>query len=457
MATAKSRSKTMHVCSECGGESPKWQGQCPQCQAWNTLVESVAEPAAGRHRFAGLAVPAALQKLADVNTRELERISTGVGEFDRVLGGGYVGGQVVLIGGDPGVGKSTLLLQSLAHMSSEASAIYVSGEESAEQVALRARRLGLDSGSLDLLAEIQLEKVIAALDAARPRIAVIDSIQTVYSEALTSAPGSVAQVRECAAQLTRFAKQSGCIVVFVGHVTKEGALAGPRVLEHIVDSVLYFEGDTHQSFRLVRAFKNRFGAVNELGVFAMTEKGLKGVSNPSALFLSQHSGEVAGSCIMVTQEGTRPLLVEIQALVDAAHAPNPRRLSVGLEQNRLAMLLAVLHRHTGIACHDQDVFINAVGGVRITEPAADLAVLLAIVSSLRDRALPGKLAVFGEVGLAGEIRPAPRGQERLREAAKLGFTQAIIPRANLPKQAIDGLQVIAVERVVDAVRQLREV
>ena len=447
----------MHVCSECGGESPKWQGQCPQCQAWNTLVESVAEPAAGRHRFAGLAVPAALQKLADVNTRELERISTGVGEFDRVLGGGYVGGQVVLIGGDPGVGKSTLLLQSLAHMSTEASAIYVSGEESAEQVALRARRLGLDSGSLDLLAEIQLEKVIAALDAARPRIAVIDSIQTVYSEALTSAPGSVAQVRECAAQLTRFAKQSGCIVVFVGHVTKEGALAGPRVLEHIVDSVLYFEGDTHQSFRLVRAFKNRFGAVNELGVFAMTEKGLKGVSNPSALFLSQHSGEVAGSCIMVTQEGTRPLLVEIQALVDAAHAPNPRRLSVGLEQNRLAMLLAVLHRHTGIACHDQDVFINAVGGVRITEPAADLAVLLAIVSSLRDRPLPGKLAVFGEVGLAGEIRPAPRGQERLREAAKRGFTQAIIPRANLPKQAIDGLQVIAVERVVDAVRQLREV
>jgi DNA repair protein RadA/Sms len=374
-----------------------------------------------------------------------------------VLGGGYVGGQVVLIGGDPGVGKSTLLLQSLAHMSTEAAAIYVSGEESAEQVALRARRLGLDSGSLDLLAEIQLEKVIAALDAARPRIAVIDSIQTVYSEALTSAPGSVAQVRECAAQLTRFAKQSGCIVVFVGHVTKEGALAGPRVLEHIVDSVLYFEGDTHQSFRLVRAFKNRFGAVNELGVFAMTEKGLKGVSNPSALFLSQHSGEVAGSCIMVTQEGTRPLLVEIQALVDAAHAPNPRRLSVGLEQNRLAMLLAVLHRHTGIACHDQDVFINAVGGVRITEPAADLAVLLAIVSSLRDRPLPGKLAVFGEVGLAGEIRPAPRGQERLREAAKLGFTQAIIPRANLPKQSIDGLQVIAVERVVDAVRQLREV
>ena len=457
MATAKSRSKTMHVCSECGGESPKWQGQCPQCQAWNTLVESVSEPATGRHRFAGLAVPTALQKLADVNTRELERISTGVGEFDRVLGGGYVGGQVVLIGGDPGVGKSTLLLQSLAYMSSEASAIYVSGEESAEQVALRARRLGLDSGSLDLLAEIQLEKVIAALDAARPRIAVIDSIQTVYSEALTSAPGSVAQVRECAAQLTRFAKQSGCIVVFVGHVTKEGALAGPRVLEHIVDSVLYFEGDTHQSFRLVRAFKNRFGAVNELGVFAMTEKGLKGVSNPSALFLSQHSGEVAGSCIMVTQEGTRPLLVEIQALVDAAHAPNPRRLSVGLEQNRLAMLLAVLHRHTGIGCHDQDVFINAVGGVRITEPAADLAVLLAIVSSLRDRALPGKLAVFGEVGLAGEIRPAPRGQERRREAAKLGFTQAIIPRANLPKQAIDGLQVIAVERVVDAVRQLREV
>ena len=448
------KAKTVYTCSECGGESPKWQGQCPHCNAWNSLVESAADNGAAKNRFAGLAKPAALQKLSEVHARELPRIGTGVGEFDRVLGGGLVAGQVVLIGGDPGVGKSTLLLQSLAAMSESAKAVYVSGEESAEQVALRARRLGLDSGNLELLAEIQLEKIIATLDAARPQVAVIDSIQTVFSDALTSAPGSVSQVRECAAQLTRFAKQSGTIIVFVGHVTKEGALAGPRVLEHIVDSVLYFEGDTHQSFRLVRAFKNRFGAVNELGVFAMTEKGLKGVSNPSALFLSQHSGEVPGSCIMVTQEGTRPLLVEIQALVDGAHAPNPRRLSVGLEQNRLAMLLAVLHRHTGIACYDQDVFINAVGGVRITEPAADLAVMLAIVSSLRDRALPEKLAVFGEVGLAGEIRPAPRGQERLREAAKLGFTQAIIPKANMPRQPIEGMELIAVERVKDAITTL---
>jgi DNA repair protein RadA/Sms len=362
----------------------------------------------------------------------------------------------VLIGGDPGVGKSTLLLQSLAVMSGQVSALYVSGEESAEQVALRAQRLSLGSEAMELLAEIQLEKIIAALDATRPVIAVIDSIQTVYSDALTSAPGSVAQVRECAAQLTRFAKQSGTVIVLVGHVTKEGALAGPRVLEHIVDTVLYFEGDTHQSFRLVRAFKNRFGAVNELGVFAMTDRGLKGVSNPSAIFLSSHERPVPGSCVLITQEGTRPLLVEVQALVDASHAPNPRRLSVGLEQNRLAMLLAVMHRHAGIACFDQDVFVNAVGGVRITEPAADLAVLLAIVSSLTNRPLPKKLAVFGEVGLAGEVRPAPRGQERLREAAKLGFTHAIIPRANQPKSPIEGIEIVAVERVADAIRHLRE-
>jgi len=306
-----------------------------------------------------------------------------------------------------------------------------------------------------VLAEIQLERILATLEKAKPEVAVIDSIQTLYSEQLTSAPGSVAQVRECVAHLARYAKGSGTIIVLVGHVTKEGAIAGPRVVEHIVDSVLYFEGDTHQSFRLIRAFKNRFGAVNELGVFAMTDKGLRGVSNPSAIFLSQHTGEVAGSCVLVTQEGTRPLLVEIQALVDAAHAPNPRRLSVGLEQNRLAMLLAVLHRHAGIACYDQDVFVNAVGGVRISEPAADLAVMLAIVSSLTDRPLPAKLAVFGEVGLAGEVRPAPRGQERLREAAKLGFTQAIIPKANQPKQKIDGLDIIAVERVAEAIARFR--
>ena len=340
-------------------------------------------------------------------------------------------------------------------MAGEHKVLYVSGEESAQQIALRSKRLALDASALDLLAEINLEKIQAQLQIEKPAVAVIDSIQTVYSEQLTSAPGSVAQVRECAAQLTRLAKGSGITIVMVGHVTKEGALAGPRVLEHIVDTVLYFEGDTHSSFRLIRAFKNRFGAVNELGVFAMTEKGLKGVSNPSAMFLSQHSAPVAGSCVLVTQEGTRPLLVEIQALVDDAHAPNPRRLGVGLEQNRLALLLAVLHRHAGIACFDQDVFINAVGGMKISEPAADLAVMMAIVSSLTNKPLPEKLVVFGEVGLAGEVRPVQRGQERLKEAAKLGFTQALIPEANKPKQAIPGLKVIAVRRVADAVAQMR--
>jgi len=441
------KARTVYACTECGGESSKWQGQCPHCGAWNTLVESIAEGAT-KHRFAGVAKSSELKRLAEVHTREMERVPSGIGELDRVLGGGFVAGGVVLIGGDPGVGKSTLLLQALAQMSASHKSIYVSGEESAEQVALRAQRLALDSGKLDLLAEIQLERILATLEKAKPEIAVIDSIQTLYSESLTSAPGSVAQVRECVAHLTRYAKGSGAVIVLVGHVTKEGAIAGPRVVEHIVDSVLYFEGDTHQSFRLIRAFKNRFGAVNELGVFAMTDKGLRGVSNPSAIFLSQHNGEVAGSCILVAQEGTRPLLVEIQALVDAAHAPNPRRLTVGLEQNRLAMLLAVLHRHAGIAC--------AVGGVRISEPAADLAVLLAIVSSLTDKPLPEKLAVFGEVGLAGEVRPAPRGQERLKEAAKLGFTRAIIPKANQPKQKIDGLEIIAVERVADAIARFRK-
>ena len=378
-------------------------------------------------------------------------MSTGVQEFDRVLGGGLVAGQVVLIGGDPGIGKSTLLLQALAEMGAARKVLYVSGEESADQIALRAQRLQVDSAKVALLAEIQLERIAATLTQEKPEVAVVDSIQTLYSEALQSAPGSVAQVRECAAQLTRLAKQSGITLIFVGHVTKEGALAGPRVLEHIVDSVLYFEGDTQSSYRLVRAFKNRFGPVNELGVFAMTEKGLRGVSNPSALFLSEHHAGVPGSCVLVTNEGTRPLLVEIQALVDAAHG-NPRRLAQGLDQNRLAMLLAVLHRHAGIACFDQDVFINAVGGVRISEPAADLAIVLAIVSSFRNRSVAEKLVVFGEIGLAGEVRPAPRGQERLREAAKLGFTHALVPRANAPKQKnIEGIEVVAVERVSEAV------
>ena len=448
------KARNVYACTACGGESPKWQGQCPHCNAWNTLMESVAEQASSRYQ--GLAEASKVTRLALVEAEEAPRRSTGIGELDRVLGGGLVRGAVVLLGGDPGIGKSTLLLQALTELGkSGASALYVSGEESAQQVALRARRLGLEAGELELLAEIQLERILATLGRQTPDIAVVDSIQTVYSEALQSAPGSVAQVRECAAQLTRFAKSSGTALLLVGHVTKEGAIAGPRVLEHMVDCVLYFEGDTHSSFRLVRAIKNRFGAVNELGVFAMTDKGLRGVANPSALFLSQHGASVPGSCVMVTQEGTRPLLVEIQALVDEAHAPNARRLTVGVEQNRLAMLLAVLHRHAGIACFDQDVFVNAVGGVEIDEPAADLPVLLAIVSSLRNRPLPDKLVVFGEVGLAGEVRPVQRGQERLREAAKLGFERAIVPKANQPKAGIAGLEIIAVERIGDAVDAIR--
>ena len=447
--------KTIYSCTECGATSPKWQGQCPDCNDWNTLVETVAEKAPTNSRFESLAPAAKLQNLSEIEAREVERIATGIGEFDRALGGGLVNGAVVLIGGDPGIGKSTLLLQALAHLSVDNRVLYVSGEESGEQVALRARRLGLDTRRLQLMAEINLERILATLQAEKPVVAVIDSIQTLWSDQLSSAPGSVAQVRECAAQLTRLAKQAGITVILVGHVTKEGALAGPRVLEHIVDTVLYFEGDTHSSFRLVRAVKNRFGAVNELGVFAMTETGLKGVSNPSALFLSQHGQDVAGSCVMVTQEGTRPLLVEIQALVDTSHG-NPRRLTVGLDPQRLAMLLAVLHRHAGVVCFDQDVFVNAVGGVKITEPAADLAVLLSITSSLKNKPLPSKLIVFGEVGLAGEIRPAPRGQERLKEAAKLGFTRALIPEANRPKQAIPGMQVIAVKRVEEAVARIRD-
>ncbi len=454
------KSRTAFVCSECGATASRWAGQCPDCKAWNTLVESVVE-APGVNRMSqsqhkSLAQTAPVLSLKDIDALDVPRFGTGIEEFDRVLGGGLVAGGVVLIGGDPGIGKSTLLLQALANLAATRNTLYVSGEESGSQIALRARRLSVDSSELNFQAEIQLEKILGTLADLKPEVAVIDSIQTLYSDALTSAPGSVAQVRECAAQLTRMAKQTGVTIILVGHVTKEGALAGPRVLEHIVDTVLYFEGDTQSSFRLVRAIKNRFGAVNELGVFAMTEKGLKGVSNPSALFLSQHDNQVPGSCVMVTQEGTRPLLVEIQALVDASHLPNARRLSVGLEQNRLAMLLAVLHRHAGIAAFDQDVFINAVGGVKIAEPAADLAVLLAINSSMRNKPLPRGLVVFGEVGLAGEIRPAPRGQERLKEAAKLGFSHALIPKGNVPKQKIEGMTIIAVERIDQAFTKLRE-
>jgi len=472
------KDKTIFTCNDCGGTSSKWAGKCPHCGAWNSMVESVAPSPASesknrlsqasygasiRDSRTGLAPTTALVALSDIEAADFDRTPTGLDELDRVLGGGMVEGGVVLIGGDPGIGKSTLLLQALDSLQRAGlKTLYVTGEESGAQVALRAKRLGINGSRVQVMAEIGLEKILSTLNHEQPNIAVIDSIQTMYSDQLTSAPGSVAQVRECAAHLTRMAKATGIGVVLVGHVTKEGALAGPRVLEHMVDTVLYFEGDTHSNFRLIRAIKNRFGAVNEIGVFAMTEKGLKGVSNPSAIFLSTHPEPVPGSCVMVTLEGTRPLLVEIQALVDGGGA-SPRRLSVGLDRDRLAMLLAVLHRHAGVACGDQDVFVNAVGGVRISEPAADLAVLLAITSSLRGKPLPKGFLAFGEIGLAGEIRPAPRGQERLKEAAKLGFSVAVVPKANMPKLGkggatkndFEGLTIHGVERVEEAINLVR--
>jgi DNA repair protein RadA/Sms len=465
------RPQTVYVCSACGGRCAKWQGQCPHCREWNTLVETpehAADPSrpGARHgaaaaQFAAhgaLNAPTGPVLLGAVQAERHRHQPSGIDELDRVLGGGLVPGGVLLLGGDPGIGKSTLLLQVLAALSATLPALYISGEESAAQVALRAQRLGLKDAPVRLMAETRLDVMLDTLAAERPAVAVVDSIQTVYTEALSSAPGSVSQVRECAAQLTRAAKAGGFTLVLVGHVTKDGALAGPRVLEHMVDTVLYFEGDAQSRFRLIRAIKNRYGAVNELGVFAMTEHGLKGVSNPSAIFLSTHAEPVPGTCVLATLEGTRPLLVEVQALVDAAAAPSPRRLSVGLDAARLAMLLAVLHRHAGVASGDQDVFVNAVGGVRITEPAADLAVLLAIQSSLRNRALPRGLLAFGEVGLAGEIRPAPRGQERLHEAAKLGFSAAIIPAANAPRgrqRGFEGLALHPVSRIDEALDVVR--
>jgi DNA repair protein RadA/Sms len=449
------KARTIYHCSECGGQSPKWQGQCPHCNAWNTLIEAVAANAGTRFETVA-GTKSVVTPLASVEAKESRRIASGLEEFDRVLGGGLVAGGVVLLGGDPGIGKSTLLLQASAALGAAHRTLYVTGEESVEQVALRAQRLGLVNAPVELLAEVQLEAIVAAIDATQPEVVVIDSIQTTYTDTLASAPGSVSQVRECAAQLTRLAKQRGVIVLFVGHVTKEGAIAGPRVLEHIVDTVLYFEGDPHSSFRLVRAIKNRFGAANELGVFAMTERGLKGVTNPSAIFLSQHKEPVSGSAVVATLEGTRPLLVEIQALVDPVQGAMPRRLAVGLDAQRLALLLAVLHRHGGVDTSGFDVFVNAVGGVRIQEPAVDLAVLVAVHSSLRNKPLPAKLLMFGEVGLAGEIRPVQRGQERIREAAKLGFKTVMLPSANRPRHAIDDVTIVAVDRVDAAIEYLRK-
>ncbi|HEY5970396.1 MAG TPA: DNA repair protein RadA [Pseudoxanthomonas sp.] len=456
MAKASPRSRTAYVCAECGAEHNKWQGQCGECGAWNTLSEIVLESAtaptaARRSGWAGKIDAPQVTALKDVRHSEDARVSTGIGELDRVLGGGLVEGAVVLVGGDPGIGKSTLLLQAMAQMSQTLPSLYVTGEESLAQVAGRAVRLGLPLDGLQALAETGIEKILDHAMKAQPRIIVADSVQTLWTESLTAAPGSVSQVRESAARLVRYAKETGTAVFLVGHVTKEGGIAGPRVLEHMVDAVLYFEGESGSRFRVLRAFKNRFGAVNELGVFAMGEKGLKEVPNPSAIFLSGGSTPQPGSCVMVTREGTRPLLVEVQALVDSSPLSNPRRVAVGLEQNRLAMLLAVLHRHGGIVTGDQDVFVNVVGGIRVQETAADLPVLLAVLSSLRDKPLAEKTIAFGEVGLSGEIRPIPNGEERLREAATHGFKRAIVPKANAPKSgAFKGMEVIAVERLAQA-------
>jgi len=457
MSAAAKRQRGAYVCEACGAGLPKWSGQCPECGDWNTLVEApdLPERKAKGARGGGYAGAAArIQRLDAVSAVAEVRHGTGIGELDRVLGGGLVAGSVVLLGGDPGIGKSTLLLQASAAAGSDRSVLYVTGEESAAQVSLRAERLRLGATGIQLLAETCIEDILPVAERERPGVLIIDSIQTLFTEALGSAPGSVAQVRETAAQLVRYAKRTATPVLLVGHVTKEGALAGPRVLEHMVDTVIYFEGEAGGQYRLVRAVKNRFGAVNELGVFAMTDRGLREVKNPSAIFLSRHDEPVPGSVVMVTREGTRPLLIEVQALVDESPLANPRRVALGMDQNRLAMLLAVLHRHGGIAMFDRDVFVNVVGGVRIGETAGDLAVIAAVVSSHRDRPLPSDLVVFGEVGLSGEVRPVPNGPERLREAAKHGLRRAILPAKNCPKQGIAGLEAVPVRVLQEALDAL---
>lgn len=443
------KTRVVYVCSACGGQSPKWAGQCPDCGAWNSLDET--KPVAKVARLPGYSEEIGLESLAETAASEEPRISTGMKEFDRVLGGGVVKGSITLIGGDPGIGKSTLLLQMMAKLNARLPCLYATGEESVRQLGLRARRLGLQDSEMSVLADTSLENLLGHALRTQPGALVVDSIQTLASAELPSPPGSVAQIRHCGAQLVRYAKQSDCAVFLVGHVTKEGNIAGPRVLEHMVDAVLYFENEPGSRFRLIRAVKNRFGTANELGVFAMSADGLKEVLNPSAMFVSRHDDPVAGSVVMVTREGSRPLLLEIQALVDVCQGNYPRRVSVGLEQNRLALLLAVLHRHAGISASDQDVFVNVVGGVRVAETAADLAILLAGVSSIRDRPLPPDLVCFGEVGLAGEVRPVAYGEERLAEAAKHGFRRAIVPAKNAPKKPIKGMKIMPVSRLSQAI------
>lgn len=436
------------VCQECGKETSKWVGQCTSCDAWDSFEEVATDPRVLRD-FGVRADDSSqtVMALADVPVKTSARIPTRISELDRVLGGGLVGGAVVLLGGDPGIGKSTLLLQCLSAMHDQSGVLYVTGEESLQQVAMRAERIGTHVGGVRVLSETQLERVLAALAAEKPGVLAIDSIQTLFTAQTESAPGSVSQVRECAAALVRWAKQQACTVILVGHVTKEGALAGPRVLEHMVDTVLYFEGDKSSRFRLIRAVKNRFGAVNEIGVFAMTEQGLKGVENPSAMFVPRHREATPGSVVLATQEGNRPLLVEIQALVDVTASHLPKRLSVGLDAGRLGMLLAVLHRHAQLSLSGQDVFVNVAGGVRINETGADLAVILALASSVLGRAIDPGTVAFGEVGLSGEIRPVTRGDDRIHEAAKLGFRRVLLPNANRPRTADHDIDVVAVARV----------
>lgn len=441
--------KLIFCCQSCGTAHPKWTGQCSGCQEWNTLVEEVAPTRSDIKNYAGS--EAVMVRMADVTLQDDVRVSAGSQELDRVLGGGLIMGSAVLIGGDPGIGKSTILLQTVAHLSQTMKVLYVTGEESPQQVTLRARRLGLPENHLWLLAETDVEIIMQQLKKEKPQVVVIDSIQTMHISLLSSAPGSVGQVRESAMQLVRYAKQNDTALFLVGHVTKEGHLAGPRVLEHMVDTVLYFEGEQDNRYRMIRAVKNRFGAVNELGIFAMTEKGLREVNQPSAIFLSRSNTPTAGSIITATKEGSRPLLVEVQALVDQSHLASPRRLSMGLDAQRLGMLLAVLNKHSGISTHSLDVFLNVVGGLQIMETAADLPILFAILSSFRNRPLAQDLLSFGELGLGGEIRPVPGGQERLKEAAKHGFKSAIIPHANAIKKKIDGMEVHAVLTLSEAI------